>query len=389
MTVLAGSDQDRREYVRQKTRKHRLKAKGERTLLLQELAALQAQIPALPPPVATTEGGMLSWQTLADVFRSASRGAKDIHQQLKDDTDAHVIAVFEMMRFIKALRPRPTPQPLSPSNLIIANHSSVKLFASECSRTTAKQWLTQQLYSNTDRAFATFPHDTDDFACVDVSLTPSHINATEMSQAVFDAPLKTVLEITRRKRYWGEVLAQLDIESSGNTVLYRDPTQTGANYWSALEGSFYEADRCVVVIRNIQDDETYPSWTGANYWSALEGSFYEADRCVVVIRNIQDDETYPSINAFEHHCLQWLDLRQISPSKTLARLSSVRMICSPAKIFQDYPNPAFILPGTSEGTSVDSFPKDICDQFSRAYRVEGEDELKRSISAMRLVLKEK
>ncbi|KAF0696979.1 Aste57867_12310 [Aphanomyces stellatus] len=343
------ADEDRREYLRQKQRAHRCKVKSERILLLQDLAALQDLVRALPQSLGTTAEGMLPWQIVADVFRAASRRSRNNHNELTEETNVNAAALNEMLRYLNAWKPRPTPSLVAP-DAAIDNHSFVTLFANGEARNTAKQWLTQQLYYNTDRAFALFPHDTDDFADTMVSLTPSQMRATEFSQVIYDAPLKTVLNVTRRKLHWGYSMAEMDIETSGNTVLYRNQTEK------------------------------------THYWNLLEGSFYEADRCVLVYRRIHDDETYSSASAYEQHALQWMDLRQIGPRQTLVRFSSMRMICSPAQATETWCNPDLKLPSTQDGSLVQAFSKDIQEKFASAYRIENENGFRHIVHGMRTAL---
>ncbi|KAF0692636.1 Aste57867_16301 [Aphanomyces stellatus] len=290
-TVLA-----RRRYQREKQRQHRRKTKDERALLFDELAALQARLPVLSAAESITSDGMLSWRVIADVFRAASGHSKGQKYRLVEETSKSMAAIFEIHRFLNACRPMmPCPSPSS-ADLVAGNHSFVKLLASAESRSWAKQWLTQQLYHNTDRAFASFPLacGTDDIIQWDARFNDSVHHGTEMYQAVLNAPLKAVVAMKRRKLHWKyPPLEQMDVEVDGNTTLYR----------------------------NLNEKK--------HYWNLLEGHFYEADRCIVVFRRVQDDETYSSAGCYEHHVMQWLEMRQITPNQTLVRLVGVRMVMAP------------------------------------------------------------
>ncbi|KAF0692637.1 Aste57867_16302 [Aphanomyces stellatus] len=285
-TVLA-----RRRYQREKQRQHRRKTKDERALLLDELATLQAKL----PPDRTEHfmpDGMLSWRVIADVFRAGSSRAKAQKQSLEEETSMHMAVIHDIQQFLHACRP------VLPSSrdLGAGNHSFVALLASAESRSRAKQWLTQQLYHNTDRAFASFPTDvgTDDFVHCEYRFNQSQLHGSEMYQAMFNAPLKAVVAMQQRKLHWTRLdLGEFDVERDGNTTLYRD----------------------------VNEKE--------HYWNLLEGHFYEADRCVIVYRRIQDDEAYSSRGCYEHHALQWMDIRQINPKQTLVRFFSLRTVMRP------------------------------------------------------------
>ncbi|KAF0694394.1 Aste57867_14734 [Aphanomyces stellatus] len=349
----------RRAYHCQRQRELRRKGRSERLLLLQELAVLQDRLCVYPPPASSRDDG-LSWQVISDVFRAASRRAMTQHEELMRETDANLIALQEMIRFLRVSHPRPIPQIGAPSRLV--DHASVTLFANGGERTTAKQWLTQQLYFNTDRAFATFPPiDTHDFIHTEAALTPSHLVSTEMYQTVYDAPLKCVLAAFRQKLHWRQPTRdEMGMETTGNTVLYRDPTaRKSEHYWNLLEGSFYEADRCVVVSRRVQDDETYPN---------------------------------PNIS-FEQHAMQWTDLRQLSPTQTLVRFHSVRMVSEPVRSFLDWCNHDMLISMKENETDgavaapARQISRKLQARFTRAYKDGNAKGLQHIISGMREVLK--
>ncbi|KAF0719246.1 Aste57867_1169 [Aphanomyces stellatus] len=299
-TVLA-----RRRYQREKQRQHRRKAKDERAILLEELATLQAKLPVLTTGETTTPEGMLSWRVIADVFRATSGRAKDQKHHLFEETRKYMAVTHELQRFLRACRPM-MPRPALPSSdVVVGNHSFVTLLASAESRSRAKQWLTQQLYHNTDRAFASFPStavDGGDFTHCKYRFKDSELHGTDMYQAVFNAPLKVVLAAQQRKllrKRWLD-LGELDIESEGNTAVYRNLDLQAMDYWNILEGVFYEADRCVVVYRRLQDDETYSSR-----------------------------------GCYEHHAMQWIDMRQLKPNQTIVRFMGVRTVMRPKADRQD------------------------------------------------------
>ncbi|KAG9399583.1 hypothetical protein AC1031_011971 [Aphanomyces cochlioides] len=96
---------------------------------------------------------MLSRQLVASAFEETSRNSKDKHANLQALVDANSALIYDMTRFLRACQPRPTAsitfeQPV---------HRHVTLVAQREARVQAKQWLVQQLYHNTDRAFSDFP----------------------------------------------------------------------------------------------------------------------------------------------------------------------------------------------------------------------------------------
>ncbi|KAF0718074.1 hypothetical protein As57867_001911, partial [Aphanomyces stellatus] len=264
---------------------YRRQVKAERATLLRDLSALEHAIAQLLPhgSSAVAHDGKLSWQVISDVFRAASKRSKEILHDVAREKHTVDIMVYEMVRFMRAFQPRPSCA-LQSSDIILGNDTFVTLFANGEARNTAKQWLTQQLYYNTDRVFASFPTSQKEYINHTLRCYESQVQGTEAYQSIYKAPLKAVLAAQRSKLHWKRpMLAEMDVELSGNTTLYRKLNRQ------------------------------------APYWNLLEGMFYEANRCVAVYRRIQDDETYTSAGCVEHHALQWLDMRQVEPNQTLVR----------------------------------------------------------------------
>ncbi|KAF0720026.1 Aste57867_605 [Aphanomyces stellatus] len=100
-------------------------------------------------------------------------------------------------------------------------------------------------------------------------------------------------------------------------------------------------------------------WTHSS--NLVEAVFHEADRCVVVLRRIQDDETCSSNGCYEHYALLWMDLRRLGPTQTLVRYFSVRSIF-------DLPEPLF---RSFRDANVDSL---LCaDEDGAVWSVDGSD----------------
>ncbi|KAF0695344.1 Aste57867_13840 [Aphanomyces stellatus] len=100
----------RREYFRKKQRQYRRKNFDERTILLQEIAALEAQIRTSTPSDTSTlqsSDGILSWQVVAQVFRADTRRAKGAHKDLTEQTVATCTRIDGIIRFLHQCRPSP------------------------------------------------------------------------------------------------------------------------------------------------------------------------------------------------------------------------------------------------------------------------------------------
>ncbi|KAF0696911.1 Aste57867_12372 [Aphanomyces stellatus] len=263
-------------------RKYRQKKRDERAFLLRQLADMEAHVRATSPPCPEAlqdTNGVLSWQVIAQVFRAASGRAKGTHKDLIEKTVATSTAIHNLMRFLEACHPCPMPS-LSTS---LPTMQFVTLPANAEARTTAKQWLTQQLYHNTDRAFSLFPHDHDLFVQTEIMLAESHVEITERSQIVVDLPLSTLIRIyfTNAHRRWLPVSKIDCVEIDGNTRKYHSSSVPAGMYFNVLEGHFHEAERCVLVIRYLQDDDRFERMEGSTMPFSLQWSV--GFGCVVVM----------------------------------------------------------------------------------------------------------
>ncbi|KAF0696909.1 Aste57867_12370 [Aphanomyces stellatus] len=280
---------DRREYFRRKQREHRRKIRDERTFLQEELATLEAKVRPSTLTASTEtwdeEGAVLSWQAVAQVFRAATGRAKADQRDLTQRMTTTSARIHKLMCFLQACRPCPMPS----LSMSLPTMQYVTLPAHPETRTTAKQWLTQQLYHNTDRVFASFPHDHDAFVHTEVHVAASHIETLEMFQVSVNLPLHLIVQ-----GYYTDIQtrvppsAKIDhSEVDGNTRNYRSNSMPSNAYFNVLEGHFHEANRCVLVARCLQDDETHAR-----------------DRVV-------------------RYSLQWMDSRQIDANETLVRVYKV------------------------------------------------------------------
>ncbi|KAF0696910.1 Aste57867_12371 [Aphanomyces stellatus] len=289
----SGNAQDRREYFRMKQQEHRRKVSNERRSLSKELVALEAQVRNISSIQCRETKGekkgaeMLPWQVVAHVFRAATGRSKTTHNDLTRQTAITSARIHELMRFLQDCRPSPMPSLLT----FLPTMQYVTLPAHPETRLTAKQWLTQQLYHNTDRVFASFPHDHDVFVHTEVHVADaSHIEITEMFQVIVDLPLHLIVQ-----GFYTNIptrVPEIDhSEGDGNTQNYRSRCMQPNAYLNVLEGHFHEANRCVLVARYIQDDETCarPSHIDARY------------------------------------SLQWMDSRQVNANQTLVRVSKAHM----------------------------------------------------------------
>ncbi|KAH9112483.1 hypothetical protein AeMF1_013188 [Aphanomyces euteiches] len=244
----------RRKYFQCKQREYRHRLKNERAGLLEALARMQSQLSKLPPTKLVSDDGKLSWKVVAAVFQEESKQSKENLHHLQDLVDSNSSLIFEIMRFLRACKPRPGPiiseeQPMN---------YNVTLMANGAARLHAKQWLVQQLYHNTSQIFHNFPvtDASDEFTQIRAECSGPWVHIVERTQVLFPYPLEDI------KRFFlhpqsQEIICltdEIDVERDGNTVLAHGRFNDAVG-WHLLQGHFFEADRFVVVHRHIYDDE--------------------------------------------------------------------------------------------------------------------------------------
>ncbi|CAK4700000.1 hypothetical protein LEN26_011876 [Aphanomyces euteiches] len=273
-----------RKYFRNKQREHRNRLKSEQVRLLEEIAHLQAQANNLPSTSLVCEDGLLSWKIIASVFKDASRLALARKTHLEDLVASEMSLIQAMFGFLASYRPRPN----SAIALSTPLHHYLTLVAHREARIQAKQWLVQQLYYNTERAFHNFPaiDSTDEFYKCTAELADPWINSFESCQAIWPHSFQDIKQMFLDGRCQDILCSQtkMEIERDGNTLLAR-------------------------------------SVPGAKYpWQEIQGHFHEADRFIVVIRYLNDDEAFEGHEDAEFHEMRWIDIRRLSPTRSLVRI---------------------------------------------------------------------
>ncbi|KAH9088450.1 hypothetical protein LEN26_019498 [Aphanomyces euteiches] len=273
----------RRLYFRRKQREYRDRVKNERAVLHEVIARLQQEVSKQGPAKLLSEDGMLSWQLVASAFQETSRNSKDKHAHLQALVDANSALIYDMTRFLRACQPRPTAaitfeQPV---------HRHVTLVAQQEARVQAKQWLVQQLYHNTDRAFSDFPalDNYDVFVEAKSKCSGRWVNTVETCQVVWPYSLEVIKQVFLLPQSQN-ILCNADnfaVERDGNTILAR---------------GLY--------------DEKYP-------WHTLRGHFHEADRFVAVQRSLNHDEAFEDLDDLNYHDMEWIDVRRLSPTQCVVR----------------------------------------------------------------------
>ncbi|RHY91264.1 hypothetical protein DYB35_003439 [Aphanomyces astaci] len=230
----------RRRYFREKQRAHRRKLNSDGAIVKAQvehlqpiLDGLQASIP--PPSMAPREAsdGPLSWHSIAIVFKREAHRVLTDRQSLITQTQEYQSLTKAMQRFVMMN----IPSPMSRSNH--AWHSAT-LAANPSARNLGKEWLTQHMYHNIHEPFMLLPAASyhDDFFKFDIQASDDSDPITGVERMQFSWP-GTVVE-----------------ETTPNTRLFRTITPKGI-FVNSLQGHFVEANRFIVVMRQVEHDEAH------------------------------------------------------------------------------------------------------------------------------------
>ncbi|RHZ32548.1 hypothetical protein DYB37_012701 [Aphanomyces astaci] len=248
----------RRAYFREKQRSHRRRERDDIHQLRKQAEDLETQAQRLRlrvnprrmqsrQPHEDSDGG-LSWHAIAALFRHETR-----------------LTLAENADLVKTLRSHCSL--LTRMQLWVAQNDKVpKVMLSDdpAIRKLTKEWATQQMYHNTAAAFQAFPtsFDSNEFSVCDLTVSDLWVNFVDYSQYVWHAPMEVAAYVLRYHLH--ELLSTRDMSSwTENTVLVQAKLPDGDSA-AVVVAHFHEADRCVVVMRQLQsrdilrDDDGVP-----------------------------------------------------------------------------------------------------------------------------------
>ncbi|ETV78798.1 hypothetical protein H257_07628 [Aphanomyces astaci] len=259
-TTRALSDKTlaRRRYFREKQREYRRKLNIDGAVIEAEVVHLQSVRDGLQamslPSVREASDGPLSWCSIAMVFKTEARRVLTDRQSLVTQTEQYRTLMTSMQRFVMMN----IPPPISRRN---AWHNAT-LVAEPSARSLGKEWLTQQMYHNMHEAFALFPAvgNAEEFCQYDVQ--PSEDGGPIVSTETVQCTWPGTVQMFRRF-----------VESNMRAVIFRDPQEvveertantrlfhsvtTKGTFVNSLQGHFVEADRFIMVMRQVEHDEVH------------------------------------------------------------------------------------------------------------------------------------
>ncbi|CAK4696295.1 hypothetical protein AeMF1_009821 [Aphanomyces euteiches] len=196
--------------------------------------------------------------------------------------------------------------PISPKALV--RWRDVSLPSNVDARKQAKEWATQQMYFNTDAVYHLFPQVAadEDVFIFDMDVSGASITCKDYSQCIWPAPLEVSRYMLRH--YLSEMLdgAGTIEDVGGSKRVQVEPIE-----WTENTVLYYHKRK------PMHDDETGVC--------SLQAQFYEADRCVFVMRQIQGDDLC-DFALYQAQGLYWIDLRRLDRERTLARMVNIGSI---------------------------------------------------------------
>ncbi|KAF0720381.1 Aste57867_357 [Aphanomyces stellatus] len=272
--------EEKQERERKRHFLYRIEKKSEAAHLKQTQIELETKLQQLVEASKLRQPHILSWRDAAKALKDARDGAHvrnrqlrariHIYERLVRDLSMWVQATdgvsvpFSFLPMIISLTPQYICQrslnPLSPT------WRDVTLLANPESRKLGKEWITMQMFHNTDRVFQQhgFPSwdcdDVDVYRDLDISFPESggclytsrrHFVSSKSLEQSCDAVRRNCLSTLLVHVNRVETLREAD----ANTQLLTVHT-TNDEFLNILCGEFATPDRCTFVLRQIQRDDT-------------------------------------------------------------------------------------------------------------------------------------
>ncbi|ETV78787.1 hypothetical protein, variant [Aphanomyces astaci] len=141
---------------------------------------------------------------------------------------------------------------------------SATLVADPRARNLGKEWLTQQMYHNMHEPLALLPavRNEEEFFQFDFQASDEHDDSfTWMERVQFTWPgtvqmFRRLVETNMKAVNFPNCDETVEEEKTSNTRLFHTITPKGI-FMNLLQGHFVEADRFIMVMRQIEHDETY------------------------------------------------------------------------------------------------------------------------------------
>ncbi|KAF0697511.1 Aste57867_11821 [Aphanomyces stellatus] len=281
-------DEEKRQrklvYNRNLLREKRCKYLSERQHLLEELASLQEQL------AAKQEAALLPWRDVVEGLKDEC----ELQEHISKDLLRKYRTNKEVFRFLSKWANQPiAPEMVQQPIRMKESWRNVSLLHDPNVRRLGMDWITQQLFHNTDRMFQQhgIPATTDlnDFS-VDGS-NPESLSYVWRYQHEFDMSFEPFCDILR------DTVQEFVMGSMWNS-----------RFSCFLDESLLAHTQYARSIRSADEAVNY-----------LVREFIGVDRAVFVGRNILEDESLPPSHR-QSHRIFWYALERVSPTRTKLRI---------------------------------------------------------------------
>ncbi|KAG9399536.1 hypothetical protein AC1031_011932 [Aphanomyces cochlioides] len=252
----------KRGYMRQFMQIYRGREKEEVASLKQQIADLEAELAMRL--TKTTISGELAWRDVAIAMDEMRKDGVLEQKALIDDTNETREVGLDLYGWVASFcRPLASPNPRCQT------WRDVSLLSHPRSRQLGKEWITQHMYHNANRVFEVQDLPPPFYNIIDnswdIDFSGECYYVIERGQLNWAMPLEKVRSMFRNHMCsmftldsFYPLSTNTLTEATDNTVLHQlvpDKDRSSALYVNLLGGEFNEADRSVLVITQIQDDE--------------------------------------------------------------------------------------------------------------------------------------
>ncbi|KAF0720380.1 Aste57867_356 [Aphanomyces stellatus] len=263
--VSWGKTQEIEKWQEKERKRHclyRLEKKSEAAQLKLTQKELEAKLEQLLEASKLRQPHILSWRDAAKALKDARDGAHVRNRELRARIHMYERLVRDLSAWVQA-----TDGVTRSLNPLCPTWRDVTLLANPESRKLGKEWITMQMFHNTDRVFQQhgFPSwdcdDVDVYRDLDISFPESggclytsrrHFVSTQSLEQSCDAVRQDCLAMLLV--HVNRVETSLR-EADANTQLHTVHT-TNDEFLNILCGEFATPDRCTFVLRQIQRDDT-------------------------------------------------------------------------------------------------------------------------------------
>ncbi|KAF0700849.1 Aste57867_8648 [Aphanomyces stellatus] len=324
----------RRSYFKEIRRAYRQDEKNERLALLEQITELEKVLGPLALSAGDDkkkdEANMLPWKDIAHALHDDARDVSSQQVALKTQVKDVQMLVWEMRQWVAAntaLRVRQSSILLCLSRGMqrtldnqVPTWRNVTLLANPTSRRLGKEWITQQLYHNTDVIFQRYG-----FPAIDSGET---IADWDNQSIVVDGCDFTVY---RRQVETGDSLADAiaHIDDTLLSVQSTLPTTARTSEVDDILTVGTHAAGCGQSKVEIEGSTTLFALVTSRreYVNLLCGEFRSDRRCVFVLQQILDDETSRHPDYPQRNRMFWHDIQELPTGRTVTRSVAMHSLC--------------------------------------------------------------